>query len=1292
MPLLKNRTLEKAPISEFLRDNEEVFHCEMTNEIFRDYDDFAEKTILCNSMVWTCSVTGKANLTYEEALRSENSAKKMLATFPEHMKIPLLYIASLTKRSSFKDMADDIFSFVKRRYFVGEQVDAMLVKRDWQTCKVVKVIAPSKEELEAYKNSPEATSNSNNNESFLPPVLYKYKLIVVKDNATSNVSETSIVKFSNIRRKPFIYTTESNKLFLKQYIESSKGGNLVLKQSAIDFYNLNSVSFDAIFDGPGPEFKKTKKVRQETIASFLTKNKLIPKETTEITKPKLSKSEIISMYKEWSTVKDDLLLEDQKIIPKATPITSLIPENYLGDALCILEFMAEFSTILETRNYFPGGMSFKEMERALLEKKPGSPLVDILQLMINSIFVMQENEHARYRTTYKKKVDGISAINMENELSLTDSSKLANVAYRWCWRYHGAALRDFPVLNLTVSEILRLHLIMSGGVVSETCSSWRKANRGGFRSEDDPAIHFRLQNPHIIKHLSSQSVVELTIGDKIKLITCLMDQLLTYEEFRTAAENVREQVRSLKIETKNLQIAEKKQILESTDKINKLKKGGSFNPTLDKEIQELETELENFKSDTEYKIIDNNQSLIRSTTHVGYDRGFRRYIKLKSLKGLYVNSDELNAGTCLPEPTRHVPQLVNAEKDEVMKYLSKSSEEMNTSDKENEPSVKKENGCSEANVEKGSSTDELLMCSSDPATCVIHSKKDGSSWSFFTEREQLDELINSMNVRGVRESDLKEALSNGREFLAKYIKTTPLKYYEDTKPIESTKKSKSVNKNEDNFGYPDNMPIRDVMCTELVLTILEFEDKLYSGGIGGINHSMRAEWRELLEKMDFDKMDLTVHKHREYDDLVANVSDDDEGEASDQIPEVIYKDPAVYLGKNKDSIEMNGVVEEKELQTIKHLATTLMQVAYTIFPDNLRRPMGRVVTKSANKMNNVFKNLILNWSTSLLASTSFSQLYLHFYTLDDCVMWNKTVSCQICRKAKNLTQMLLCDDCNSGYHLYCLKPKLSEVPEGEWFCKNCIKQREEEERRNSEAAIRKKEALERRKKRESGKLEKEAEEVEFGFGSDSNDEEEPVNCTKCGDFEGDEILKCDECPRAYHLLCLDPPLRRMPRGKWVCNGCKELESSKQHVEGIRRSNRHEVENRSDLPLHNVALQELLVDVMKHKDAWPFTRPVQKIEVPDYYTVISKPMDFGTIKYNLNMGKYKYDAEFMADAQLVFGNCNAYNSSDAEVYKCGERLLKYFSKKCNELNLRRPSDMNINEEQDEEPVNKKRRMM
>lgn len=33
--------------------------------------------------------------------------------------------------------------------------------------------------------------------------------------------------------------------------------------------------------------------------------------------------------------------------------------------------------------------------------------------------------------------------------------------------------------------------------------------------------------------------------------------------------------------------------------------------------------------------------------------------------------------------------------------------------------------------------------------------------------------------------------------------------------------------------------------------------------------------------------------------------------------------------------------------------------------------------------------------------------------------------------------MLLCDKCDRGHHLYCLRPALTCVPDGEWFCAKC---------------------------------------------------------------------------------------------------------------------------------------------------------------------------------------------------------------------------------------------------------------
>ncbi|XP_013989052.1 chromodomain-helicase-DNA-binding protein 5 isoform X8 [Salmo salar] len=39
--------------------------------------------------------------------------------------------------------------------------------------------------------------------------------------------------------------------------------------------------------------------------------------------------------------------------------------------------------------------------------------------------------------------------------------------------------------------------------------------------------------------------------------------------------------------------------------------------------------------------------------------------------------------------------------------------------------------------------------------------------------------------------------------------------------------------------------------------------------------------------------------------------------------------------------------------------------------------------------------------------------------------------------------------------------------------------------------------------------------------------------------QGGEIILCDTCPKAYHLVCLDPELEKAPEGKWSCPHCEK---------------------------------------------------------------------------------------------------------------------------------------------------------
>lgn len=61
-------------------------------------------------------------------------------------------------------------------------------------------------------------------------------------------------------------------------------------------------------------------------------------------------------------------------------------------------------------------------------------------------------------------------------------------------------------------------------------------------------------------------------------------------------------------------------------------------------------------------------------------------------------------------------------------------------------------------------------------------------------------------------------------------------------------------------------------------------------------------------------------------------------------------------------------------------------------------------------------------------------------------------------------------------------------------------------------------------------------ETEDGDGYETDHQD---YCEVCQ--QGGEIILCDTCPRAYHMVCLDPDMEKAPEGKWSCPHCVSAE-------------------------------------------------------------------------------------------------------------------------------------------------------
>ncbi|KAF1915921.1 histone acetyltransferase GCN5 [Ampelomyces quisqualis] len=84
----------------------------------------------------------------------------------------------------------------------------------------------------------------------------------------------------------------------------------------------------------------------------------------------------------------------------------------------------------------------------------------------------------------------------------------------------------------------------------------------------------------------------------------------------------------------------------------------------------------------------------------------------------------------------------------------------------------------------------------------------------------------------------------------------------------------------------------------------------------------------------------------------------------------------------------------------------------------------------------------------------------------------------------------------------------------------------------------------------------------------------------------------------------------------------------------------------------------LYQIENHKQAWPFAKPVNKDEVPDYYKTITSPMDFSTMEERLEQGFYTTPKLFIDDLKLIFSNCHLYNDAATIYVKCAVKLEKY----------------------------------
>ncbi|KAF6718804.1 Bromodomain and WD repeat-containing protein 1 [Oryzias melastigma] len=135
----------------------------------------------------------------------------------------------------------------------------------------------------------------------------------------------------------------------------------------------------------------------------------------------------------------------------------------------------------------------------------------------------------------------------------------------------------------------------------------------------------------------------------------------------------------------------------------------------------------------------------------------------------------------------------------------------------------------------------------------------------------------------------------------------------------------------------------------------------------------------------------------------------------------------------------------------------------------------------------------------------------------------------------------------------------------------------------------------------------------------------------------------------------------------IYNAVEEMdeEDEDEDAEAPGTSSGHRLRQRSvevlpDRDAWKEQCKNLLNYIFECEDSEPFRQPVDPQNYPDYHDIIDIPMDFATIRRNLEEDGYENPVELCKDTRLIFANAKAYTPNKrSKIYSMTLRLSAFF---------------------------------
>ncbi|XP_064419823.1 bromodomain adjacent to zinc finger domain protein 2B isoform X5 [Latimeria chalumnae] len=437
-------------------------------------------------------------------------------------------------------------------------------------------------------------------------------------------------------------------------------------------------------------------------------------------------------------------------------------------------------------------------------------------------------------------------------------------------------------------------------------------------------------------------------------------------------------------------------------------------------------------------------------------------------------------------------------------------------------------------------------------------------WWRITDPEKLKALLKVLHLRGIREKTLQKQIQKHIDYISQAcIKNKDVTIIDVNETEEKLLTRKAV----ENWSVEQK-------AMEIDLAILQQVEDL-ERRVASASLQVKG-WT--YPELDSERDDLVYCEHK----LLNKVCTAAEGEhgveddARDSSIERQSNNPLDLAVTRLAELERN--IERRYLKS--PLSTTIQIKLDNVGTVTVPAPAPSISGDGDGAEENIAPGLKV-WRKALLDARSAAQVALCIQQLQKSIAWEKSIMkvyCQICRKGDNEELLLLCDGCDKGCHTYCHRPKITTIPEGDWFCPACIAKASGQSPKS--------------KKHNKGKK--------------CNDQKRGRKTSLSGEAEEEDAASTSSTPKKGGK---EPKKRKLDE-------IISVNLSKQEIILPTKKPKATRDDSKDLAMCSMILSEMET----HEDAWPFLLPVNLKLVPGYKKVIKKPMDFFTIREKLSNGQ------------------------------------------------------------------------